>query len=197
MKRFVLVFVGVLFLLTGCDASGADISPQQATQFVQMLTVTAYTPTPIDTPHPTEKGIADVINQYLQTPEDPLSGTLDATYRVVDVIITGDQAGNLTLLTIIVDCLCARDGDCCNPEHTFVMITRAIKANADKFLGTSLDRPLYIPSTVNQFVVRCYDSQAQMGRMIVSWPLMRDYLMGTITADQLGWTVEKDLTPVP
>jgi hypothetical protein len=196
MKHFVLVFILALyFVLTGCGSN--EINQLQLEGAIGTLTSLAYTATPVNTPHPSEKMIVDIINANLQMPEDPLSKTLDATYRVVKVSFVPNISGIPTTLFIVIDCECARDGHCCNLEHTFVVITRAMKANPEIIVGTAQGFPSIIPQTILDLQIECFDHQSTMGTMSVSWPLMREYLIGAISGDQLGWEVRRLATQTP
>ncbi len=192
MKKFVAILVTMLFLaLAGC----VDTSPsgEDFTHVIETLTATSYTPIPLSTPDPFEKMIVDLINFELEKPEDPLSTTLDATYAVVDVNFNNETKDFPTIFEITVQCECARNGECCNGEHTFVLVTRAMKTitEREKGMGIPPSIPASIPTTVTELRVICYDHKSSLGIMHVPWSLMRDYLMGIITADQLGWNVQK------
>jgi len=195
LKRLTLGGPLVLFLfLTSC---GSVIDENTVYQVGLTQTVAAYTATPINTPHPSERLIVDIINSYLQTPENPLSETLDAKYRVVKVSFIPNSAGNFTTFLITAYCECARDGTCCNVEHTFALITRAMKASPEIFVGVPPNIPSAVPQTINELYVECYDHQNRIGTLYVSWSMMREYLIGTIGGNQLGWSVQKQATPTP
>ena len=196
MKRFIWGFVLTLSLaLLGCEVD--EVSQNEMTHAVATLTAAAYTPIPMNTPHPSEKPIVDILNSYLQTPENPLSETLDAKYRVVKVSFIPNMAGNLTIFAITTYCECARNGTCCNVEHTFALITKAMKASPEIFVGVPPNIPSVVPQTVNEIQVECYDYQSRIGMLYVSWSTMREYLIGTIGGDQLGWSVQKQAISTP
>jgi hypothetical protein len=198
MKPFVLVFVLALFFaLTGCE--GVIVTEGDSTHVVETITAAVYTPIPMNTPDPFARTIIDLINFQLLTPEDPLSNTLDASYRVVDVSFSSVIGNTPALFIINIECECARNGDCCNKEHIFVVITRAMKAitTREMSMGIPPSIPATVPMTVTELRVVCHDHQVPLGTMYVSWPIMREYLLGTINGDQLGWSVQKQATEMP
>ena len=197
MKRFIWGFMLVLFsFLTSCIGA---IDENTVHQVELSQTASVYTPIPMSTPDPFAKMIVDLINFQLQTPEDPLSKTLDATYTVVEVSFSSEVGNTPAIFSITVQCECARDGDCCNGEHIFVVITRAMKAitTREVSMGIPPSIPATVPTTVTEMRVICHDHQSPLGTMYVSWPIMREYLLGTINGDQLGWVVQKIATIVP
>lgn len=192
-KRFIWGLVLIPFCMAGC----METIDEKTVQDVGMtLTASVYTPTPMFTPNPSEQLIVGALNTYLQIPDDPLSNTIDASYRVVEVSFPPNIGGVPNSFIVTVNCQCAQGGDCCNDEHTFVMTIRAMKANADMFLGVS-PVVLIIPETVTEFQLVCFEDGFKQGTMSVPWPIMRDYLAGVINGDQFGWKVRKNKTPEP
>ena len=192
MKRFALVFVLALpiILLMGCDMGGASSESVQ-TQVVGSITAASYTATPRSTPHPSEGQIVSLLNANLHAPPDALSQTLDASYIVIEAAFLPNPAGRLTTLSIKVRCECARDGTCCNVEHTFVVMTEAMKLTYSTFVDLVL-------GSVEVVQVECYDHDTRIGAMSVLWEIMKNYLIGNSTTGyQLGGAVQKNATQVP
>ena len=173
--------------------SGAD-DPAVQTQVVANITAASYTATPAATPHPAEKDIVQTLNEVIQAPENSLSNTLDATYRVVKASLTPVNASEFDLL-ISVKCECASEGSCCNVEHTFVRVTQAMKERRDRLLGIPY-QPI-IPPGVLDLRVECFDHGTRIGILFVSWATMKGYLLDAVDANLLGWSVQRDETPSP
>lgn len=193
-KRFVWGVILIPFFMAGCVGK-IDETVMHDVELTQ--TARAYTPIPRPTPHPSERPIVEILNAYLQIPDDPLSSTIDASYRVVGVTFPPNPGGVTSKFIITVECECARNGDCCNVEHAFVVIVRAMKANTDVFLGIPPTIPSIIPDTVAEFQMECFDHNSILGMMNVPWSIMRDYLAGVINGEQFGWEVKKNKTPEP
>ena len=191
MKRFVLAFLLALpiFLMMGCELEGPP-SVSAQTQVVASLTVAAYTPTFVPTRHPHEIHIVELINAGLQELEDPLSRTVDASYTVIQAPLK-IRLGQIdpSILSIEVRCQCANNGSCCNVEHTFVMIAKAMALKRSEIVG-------WVPPTVVDFEILCYDHQSQIGIMSTNWVLMQGYIFGQIDGYQLGGAVQNP-TPTP
>lgn len=191
MKRFVLFFFLTLpiVLLMGCDLE-APPSDSVQTQVVAGLTIAAYTPTFVPTRHPNEMHIVELVNDGLRELEDPLSITLDAEITVIQayLIIRPGQI-DPTILSLEVRCQCARDGSCCNVEHTFVMVARAMKSKGVELIA-------WVPSTVVDFEVKCFDHQTSIGPMSTHWLMMQEYILGHIDGYQFGGAIIT-ATPVP
>ncbi len=191
MKHFFLFFWLALpiILLMGCDLDGPPSESAQ-TQVVANLTVAAYTPTFVPTRHPNEMHIVELVNDGLQKLEDPLSITLDAKYTVIQAyLIIRPGQNDPTILSLEVRCECARDGLCCNVEHTFVMVARAMKSKDIELIA-------WVPSTVVDFQVYCYDHETPIGPMSTHWVMMQEYMLGHIDGYQLGGAIIT-ATPVP
>ena len=190
MKRFIWGFVLTLSLaLLGCEVD--DVSQNEMTHAVETLTVAAYTPTPINTPHPNEGAIVSLLNANLQASSDALMQSLDASYTIERASFPPNPAGSLNILEIKVRCECARDGECCNVEHTFVVTTEAMKMTTTYLIDL-------IPGSVNELIISCYDHDVKIGVMSVPWAVMANYLNGNSTTGyQLGEAVKKGATPTP
>jgi hypothetical protein len=199
MKWFVLVLVGALFIaLAGCDGSVADISPQQATQFVQMLTITAYTPTPINTPNPSEKFIVEILNDNLKFKVvDSLALTVESSFKVEKAAFLAEWGTEPVYFSVEIHCECINNDSCCNVRHSFVVLVEAMKASPEIFTGFSQNNIQTIPPTIRELRVEIYDHETWIGMTSVPWPHMRNYLMGAIDGYQLGGIVNKIPTPTP
>jgi hypothetical protein len=183
VKRTILIL-----LLTGLiwlAACGNDLTPAQLTMAVQTLTAAAYTPTVTSTPDPDESAIVILLNRGLEQTTDPLSQTIDARYQVVDASFPLDMDGRQTTFRIDVRCECA---SCCTLERTFVVVTAAMKAGADKIARQ-------VPNTVTSMQVTCFDHATQTGMMVASWPDMVAYFTGGINGFQLGARVIRLVGP--
>ncbi len=191
MKRFVIAFAMALsFIATGCDME--TVTSSDVTHVAETFTALAYTPTPMSTPHPSEGQIASLLNANLQAlSTDPLSQSLNAALLVGNVDLPPNGANRLEMLQIHVRCECPRDGDCCNAEHTFVIVVQAMKLAPDFFIGL-------VPDSVEEVQVFCYDHGRLIGTLTVYWAILKDYLVNNgITGYQLGDAVRKSATPMP
>lgn len=190
MKRFIWGFMLVLpLILIGCE--GGSQSSIVQTQVVGTMIAASYTATPINTPHPSEGLIVSLLNANLQASSDALSQSLDATYTVERAFFPPNPAGLLNILEIKVRCECARDGECCNVEHTFVVTTEAMKMTTTYLIDL-------IPGSVNELIISCNDHDVKIGAMSVPWAIMQNYLNGiSTTGYQLGEAVKKGATPTP
>jgi hypothetical protein len=184
LNRLMLFIPLVVFLtLAACEG----VPTQDAvTSALQTIAAASITPTPINTPHPSEKTLVDLINGILLTSGDPLETTLDAAYIVDKVVFLPDEGG-LTL-SIEVHCDCPRNTACCTVEHAFVVISNAMRVNGVYLINL-------IPPGVNEFQISCNDHQSPLGTMFVPWPYMQNYIMGTSNGYQLGGEVMQSQTP--
>ena len=177
MKRPVLILL--LTGLIGLAACGNDLTPAQLTMAEQTLTAAVYTPTATSTPDPDESAIVILLNRGLAETIDPLSQTIDARYQVVDASFPPGMDGQLTTFRIDVRCECAAIASCCTLERTFVVVTTAMKAGAEKIARQ-------VPNSVTSLQVACFDHATQTGMMVSSWPDMVAYFTGGINGFQLG-----------
>jgi hypothetical protein len=190
-KWFALVLLGILFLLltsvlSGCVTDSTTPPTQNDVEMAQTtIAIASFTPTP--PPFPFEKPIVEALNNFLQMqrdlthPLDQLSITIDASYIVNRVVLQG------ATLIIEVHCECALNGDCCNMEHTFMVITQAMNDNQAYFQ--------LITSDITDFQLACYDHAKPLGTMQVSWFDMQGFMHGNITGYQLGGAVTKNPSP--
>jgi hypothetical protein len=191
LKRSVLALVGILFVLltsalSGCVTDSTTPPTQNDVEIAQTtIAIASFTPTP--PPLPFEKPIVEALNEFLQMqrdltyPPDQLSITIDASYIVNQVVLQGST------LIIEVHCECALNGDCCNMEHTFMVITQAMN---DKQAYFQL-----ITSEIMDFQLVCYDHAKQLGTMQVSWFNMQGFMHGNVNGYQLGGAVTKIPSP--
>lgn len=188
MKRSVLL-ISLVFVLS--QVSCSDIIDDTTVYRVGLTqTASALPPTPVSTPNPTEGWIVNLLNANLQTfPADSLSQTLDATYTILGASFLPTTTENPTVLKIKVQCVCARNGTCCNVEHTFVVIISAMRVTPDIFINL-------VPQSIVELQVSCHDPDKLMGIMAVSWEMMKCYLSNHgVTGYQLGDAVHKLPTP--
>jgi hypothetical protein len=181
----------LMLLLTGLvwlAACGNDLTPAQLTMALQTLTAAAYTPTATSTPDPDESAIVILLNRGLAETTDPLSQTIDARYQVVDASFPLGTDGRPTTFRINVRCECASATTCCTLERTFVVVTAAMKAGAEKIARQ-------VPGTVTSLQVTCFDHATQTGMMVASWPDMVAFFTGGINGFQLGARVVKLVGP--
>ncbi len=178
MKRLIPVVLLTVLVLAAC---GDILTSSQMDMAIQTLTATVLPPAPTATPAPDESSIVLLINRGLAETADPLAQVIDTRYQVVEATFLPGADGQLTTFRIDVRCECNGAG-CCSPTHTFVVITHAMKASAEKIARQ-------VPLTVTDVQVVCSDQTTQVGMAVVAWRDWLDYFRGAINGFQLGGRV--------
>jgi hypothetical protein len=194
LKRFLLLIpLSFIFFLSGCLGA----IDESTIHYVEQTQTASALPLKLaSTPSPFEQLFVSTINSYLQQHEDPFSRTFDATYVVVDAQIILNDNNIPTVFSVTIKCECSRDGACCNAEHTFVVLAQAMRENVTVFLGNQIAN-IYIPQTVTEFRVLCYDHTDKNKSLSVSWNTMFAYMIGIDDGSELGWAVQLYETPKP
>jgi hypothetical protein len=187
MKRFVVVFVGTLFILLTGFLAGCGIVPTTSpethtTNAYGTLTAIVITPSPTATSVPNENAIIQVLNTALENNKvvDDLSKAIDAYYQAMDIRFSKNLAGELTSLQIDMRCICVKNTACCTSERTFVVLANAMKA-ANKQI---IER---MPSTIQDVQIWCYNGEQPIGIIMVLWSDLQGYIAtDTVGGYQLG-----------
>ena len=187
MKRVLFVVpIILLVILNACATDVSAVAPPVGTAVGETQTAAVWTPTISPTPDPNESKIVEWLNAELSN-ADALEQTVDAKYQVVDVSFPAVN-GTATTIRVDVRCECARNGQCCIPERTFVVTVASLKKRADKILEQ-------VPGTVSELQVVCYDHLTEVGAISVSWADARGYLLEQINGYQLGSRVYRSGGP--
>ncbi len=194
-RRFVLVLVGGVFIslisLSGCGIVPTDSPDAMATYASGTLTALAVTPSATATSAPWGKPLVDAINQALENDKvvDDLTKAIDAHYQVMDIRFQPPD-GAVAFVDIDMQCVCIHE-KCCSPEHTFVILARAMKLLGKKFAGG-------IPDTTVELHINFRNNYRDTGQVSVLWSELKRYIIdgeNSIDAYQLGNNVRITYTP--
>jgi hypothetical protein len=184
MKRFVLVFVGVLFVLLTGFLSGCEIASDSvdanATNVFASVTALFSIPTSTVTPIPRGKPLIDELNTILESGKvvDDLTKAVDAHYQVMDIRFQPFDSA-VTFVDMDMLCVCVHS-KCCSPEQAFV--AHAMKAMGKKFVDN-------IPDTTLEVHINFRNSNSVTGYANVIWGDLKRYIIESndaINAYQLG-----------
>ncbi len=185
MKRFTFFLVGVFFLvLAGC---GEMTTEQAVAGAKQTIEVASAVPTITATPIPNEMVMVEKINAVLNDNKvvDDLSKAIDAHYQVMDIRFE-PAGGTVFIFQMDVLCICVKNGNCCVPERTFVILAHAMKVLGKPFTDN-------VPETILEVHVQCTNGSRLIGIVTVSWDALKNYILdsaGQIGGYQLGNSVQ-------